>query len=85
MPSLSPDSKWGYFGPNKEYDFTPAGKILTEKKWFREEFVNAGLPKKTIDYAYTNRAEFIAVAVTGDMTKYSPKFKKVLIELGTPE
>ncbi|MDR1167959.1 MAG: hypothetical protein LBK53_03595 [Heliobacteriaceae bacterium] len=73
------------FGVFSGHDFTEAGKILTEKTWNRDEFRNAGIPEGHIDYAYTNRAEFIAVAAEGNFAKYSPEFKKVLVELGMPE
>lgn len=52
---------------------------------YREEFLNAGISPKHIAYAYNSREEFIAVASEGDMSKYSPEFKKVLRELGMPE
>lgn len=76
---------YGVFGPNKEYDFTENSPILKQKKWYRNEFANAGIPEWHIDYAYENRSEFIAVAAEGDFTKYSPEFKKVLVDLGMPE
>ena len=38
-----------------------------------------------IEYAYTNRAEFIAVAAQGNPKAYSEEFKQVLIDLGMPE
>lgn len=82
---LGKNEHFGFFGKNKQYDFTPNGKILTEKKWYRDEFRKAGIPEWHIDYAYTNRAEFIAVAAEGDVTKYSEEFKQVLIELGVPK
>ena len=52
---------------------------------FREEFEKAGISEKYIKYAHTNSLEFIAVAAQGDMTKYSPEFKKMLIAFGMPE
>ena len=58
---------------------------MTEKKWFRDELINGGVPKSYLDYAYTDRAEFIAVAAMGDTTRYSNNFKKVLVDLGVPE
>lgn len=79
------DTNFGFFGPHKEYDFRVNGKILTEKKWFRDELINGGVPKSYLDYAYTDRAEFIAVAAMGDTTRYSNNFKKVLVDLGVPE
>ncbi|MBO5435764.1 hypothetical protein J6A31_08230, partial [bacterium] len=38
-----------------------------------------------IPYAYENPKEFIAVAAEGDMSKYSPEFKKLLVAMGMPE
>ena len=76
---------FGYFGKNKKYDFTEGSKILKEKQWYRDEFRNAGIPECDIDYAYTNRKEFIAVAAQGDHTKYSDEFKQVLVDLGMPD
>ena len=52
---------------------------------YREELLCAGIEPSDIEYAYTNRAEFIAVAGTGDCSKYSDEFKEVLIKLGMPE
>ena len=52
---------------------------------YREEFLKAGINPGHIDYAYTNRAEFIAVAAEGDLSRYSAEFKDVLIKLGMPE
>ena len=52
---------------------------------YREELLKAGIAPDHIRYAYTNRAEFIAVAAEGDMSKYSPEFKNDLIKLGMPE
>lgn len=76
---------YGIFGTNKKYDFRENSSILKEKKWYRNEFANAGIPEGHIDYAYENRSEFIAVAAEGDFTKYSPEFKIVLVDLGMPE
>lgn len=52
---------------------------------YREEFLNAGVNPGHVSYAYTNRAEFIAVAAEGDLSRYSPEFKEILIKLGMPE
>jgi hypothetical protein len=52
---------------------------------YREELLRAGIGPAHLHYAYTNRAEFIAVATEGDMSKYSPEFKDILIKLGMPE
>lgn len=51
----------------------------------KQEFFNAGLSKKHTEYAYNNPEEFIAVASEGDMSKYSPEFKQLLIDFGMPE
>lgn len=77
--------RFGKFGKNEEFDFTEGSKILTEKTWYRNEFRKAGIPEWHIDYAYTNRAEFIAVAAEGNPKLYSDEFKQVLIDLGMPE
>lgn len=53
------------------------------KHW--EEFLNAGVHPALINYAYTNPQEFLAVAAQGDCSKYSPEFKKLLVDLGFPE
>ena len=52
---------------------------------YKEEFLKAGINPKQIKYAYNNIQEFIAVAAEGDMSKYSPEFKKILINFGMPE
>jgi hypothetical protein len=56
-----------------------------DKGKYYQEFKNAGLSDSNINYAYNNPQEFIAVASEGDMSKYSPEFKKVLIDFGMPE
>ena len=55
-----------------------------EKCKYREEFLKAGISPAHISYAYTDRAEFIAVAAEGDVSRYSPEFREVLIKLGMP-
>ena len=52
---------------------------------YRSEFLRAGIDPYHVKYAYNNADEFIAVAAEGDMSKYSPEFKKLLIDLGMPE
>lgn len=54
---------------------------------FKDEFINAkpDIGESHLKYAYTNTKEFIAVAAEGDMSKYSPEFKKMLIDFGMPE
>ena len=60
-------------------------KKIYKKAYYREEFKKAGLSDASINYALTDRTEFLAVSAEGDMSKYSPKFKKVLIKFGMPE
>ena len=62
-------------------DFPPDVDI----KSFAQEMLNAGIDVEHISYAYTNRAEFLAVASEGDMRAYSPEFKKALNKMGMPE
>ena len=52
---------------------------------YREEFLKAGIGTEHIEYAYTNRNEFLAVAAEGDLSRYSPEFKEVLMRIGMPE
>lgn len=52
---------------------------------YLNEFLKAGISPRHIGYAYNNTAEFIAVASEGDMSRYSPEFKKMLIDFGMPE
>ena len=52
---------------------------------YREEFLKAGTNPKHIEYAYTNKSEFLAVAAEGDLSQYSPEFKEILIKIGMPE
>ncbi len=75
--------------PHKEIN-GPNGtkrKILPkiEECRYAYEFRNAGLSDDRILYAHTNTKEFIAVATEGDMSKYSPEFKQLLIDFGMPE
>ena len=56
-----------------------------DKCMYVDEFRRAGLPEDRIPYAYNNPAEFIARAAEGDMSKYSPEFKQLLIDFGMPE
>ena len=52
---------------------------------YREEFLNAGIDYRHIEYAYKNEKEFVSVAAEGDFTKYSPEFKEVLNKIGMPQ
>ena len=77
-----PDA-WGKFGKDGHIDISENNKAFKEKTWYREELERAGV--HNIDYAYTNKREFIATAAEGDFSKYSPEFKQVLVDLGMPE
>lgn len=50
-----------------------------------EELRKAGITEYLVRYAYTDPKEFLAVASSGDFSKYSPEFKSYLVELGMPE
>ena len=52
---------------------------------YREEFLKAGIEPDHIEYAYTNKSEFLAVAAEGDLSQYSPEFREILIKIGMPE
>lgn len=52
---------------------------------YEKEMKEAGISDYYIEYAHTDKREFIAVAAQGDVTKYSDDFKKVLIDNGMPE
>ena len=52
---------------------------------YKEEFLKAGISTEHIEYAYTNRNEFLAVAAEGDLSQYSPEFKEILMKIGMPE
>lgn len=52
---------------------------------FREEFLKAGINPEHVEYAYTNRNEFLAVAAEGDLSQYSPEFREILMKIGMPE
>lgn len=52
---------------------------------YRDEFLKAGVSSDHVRYAYTNTKEFIAVAAEGDLSKYSPEFRQVLIDMGMPD
>ena len=51
---------------------------------YREEFLKAGIEPDHVEYAYTNRNEFLAVAAEGDTRQYSQEFKNVLMKMGMP-
>ena len=65
-------------------DETLKYEIFNNKKYF-EEFLNGGIDKTHIDYAYNNVGEFVAVASEGDMNKYSDEFKELLVKMGMPK
>lgn len=85
---ISKDYNLNEIMPKTEEEL-PNGNIIksgdAKKGKYYQEFVNAGIPDKHISYAYNNTLEFIAVASEGDMSKYSPEFKQVLIDFGMPE
>ena len=56
-----------------------------DKCKYREEFLKAGINPEHIEYAYTNKNEFLAVAAEGDLSQYSPEFKEILIKIGMPK
>lgn len=92
------DLKQGFHIPEK-YDLNeimPRKEILDndldiisvpdiERCKYKQEFYNAGISREHVPYAYNNSEEFIAVASEGDMSKYSPEFKQVLIDFGMPK
>lgn len=61
-----------------------SNEIIQTRK-YASEFKNAGTNEFSINYAYSNKNEFIAVASEEDYTKYSDEFKDKLVKLGTPE
>ncbi len=69
------------------YNDGSSAKVLDAKNCkYADELHRAGLDFfEDIPYAFTNAEEFIAQAAGGDMSKYSPEFKRVLTELGMPE
>lgn len=89
------DSREEYYGIVNGVDFDAlkghqSNNLDTEdldinKFIYKNEFKNAGISDYQTAYAHLNRAEFIAVASTGDCSKYSPEFKEVLVKLGMPE
>ena len=58
---------------------------IFQNQLFRDELMKAGLTEAAADYAYTNPEEFIAEASKGNMNKYSPELKQLLIDFGMPE
>ena len=83
---------------NKIFDEIVSKKTITDPKTgetsteidfpnckYRDEFLRAGIASGHVEYAYNSAAEFLAVAAEGDMSKYSPEFKKLLIDMGMPE
>lgn len=55
------------------------------KTKFWNKFRKGGIPERHIDYAFNNPKEFIAVAMEGDLQKYSEEFIKQLHEFGLPK
>lgn len=58
---------------------------IKKQKLYSNEFFRSGLDPSLIEYAYKNKREFVAVAAQGDYSKYSGKFKELLVRLGLPE
>lgn len=58
---------------------------IIKNRTYADELKSAGINDFYVDYAHKNRNELIAVAATGDYTKYSKEFKDVLVKLGMPE
>lgn len=56
-----------------------------DKCKYREEFLKAGISPEHIEYAYTNKSEFLAVIAEGDLSRSSDEFKNVLLKIGLPE
>lgn len=66
-------------------DQNPDAELPENPQQYTQEFLNAGISIHHVDYAFNNSKEFIAVASEGDFSKYSPEFKRLLVELGMPE
>lgn len=67
---------------------TPKGfeKPISNYTKFTQEFLNAGVEEFCAkEYAFKNQNEFAAVAAQGDMSKYSPELKQLLISMGMPD
>ena len=75
--------------PKTDWFGTPIFDFETDlnidKCKYVNEFRKAGIPEIFIKYAYSHPQEFIAVASSGDFSKYSPEFKNYLVELGMPK
>ena len=63
----------------------PVEVLDIENSKYAKELLKAGLNEREIEYAYNNQEEFIAVASQGNLSAYSPEFRKVLVDLGMPE
>lgn len=79
-PRLNPDGTQMYDSSGRAIM-----DVEFDKCMYVDEFRRAGIPEGHIPYAYQNTKEFIAVAAEGDMSKYSPEFKELLIEFGMPD
>ena len=55
------------------------------KTKFWNEFRKGGISEYYTNYAFKNPEEFIAVAMQGDLQKYSEEFIKQLHEFGLPK
>ena len=61
---------------------------IKKNREYSKEFANAGIEAiegAGCNYAYKNKAEFVAVAAEGDFSRYSENFKQVLVKLGMPK
>ncbi len=56
-----------------------------DKCKYREEFLKAGISPEHIEYAYTNKSEFLAVIAEGDLSRCSDEFKNILLKIGLPD
>lgn len=58
---------------------------IKKNKNYIEQLKVSGINDFGVNYAYTDKKEFIAVAAEGDTREYSDEFKNVLIKLGLPK
>lgn len=58
---------------------------IQQTQKYQTELAEAGIKGYSLKYAYQDKKEFIAVASTGDCSKYSEEFRDVLVKLGMPE
>ena len=75
-------------GNSYSYEGSESKKIKKafQRKKYVKEFISAGVNKfRAEKYAYLSPTEYIAVASEGDMSKYSPELKEILVLFGMPE